>query len=307
MKMLLGVFALASGTLAAQTAGPVMHEIPLLSCSGLPCVELTSNVNVMRVVIDLASRNGYLDINAAKKRGLQLTPLKSPNGSEISDVQQTVVPGAKLGDLPLGDFPFMVLDAASDQKSGKKKDVWFPADGALAFGSFQNRRVQLDWNKHVLRISEPMDLPLPCPRDCTDLAPQRFGQYGPETLTAKGFEIEGKQVTAQIDTLFTGSMFVYPKAVETLNLENIDRSKHKEEFPFAQGGLRLTRGLSVTYTFHGDALLNDASVYFWSAKDETAPQVSFDATVGTDLLSRALFTFDFKANKLWMESLASQQ
>jgi hypothetical protein len=286
-----------------------MHEVPLIDCSGLPCVELTSSsVNVMRLAIDLASANAYLNMKTAQNRGLKLAPLKgSGGGGDISAVQQTVVPGAKLGDLPLGDFPFMVLELANDvQQGGKKKDAWFPADGALTFGSFQNRRVQIDWSRHVLRISEPMPTPVDCPRDCGDLSTRRFGQYGPPTLTAAGFEIEGKEVDAQIDTLFTGTMFVYPPAVETLELTDVNKAKHKEEFPFMQGGLRLTRGIGVNYTYHRDALLNDSPVYFWSSKEEAAPKPGFDATVGTGLLSRALFTFDFKANKIWMEPLNSQ-
>jgi hypothetical protein len=293
--------------LYAEGAEPTYHEVPLINCSGLPCVELTSKVNVMRLVIDLSSVNAYIDLKSAQKRGLTSTPLQSSGGSSIPDVQQTVVSGAKLGDLLLGDFPFMVFDMTSDKASGKKKDVSFPADGALAFGSFKNRRIQIDWNRHVLRISEPMQNPLACPRNCSDLILQRFGGYGPPTLTANGFEIDGRPVSAQIDTLFTGSMLLYPPTEQAFDLKNLDKTKHKEEFPFTQGGLRLTRAISVRYTFDRDALLDDASVFLWNGKEEMAPKVSFQATVGTDLLSRALFTFDFKANKLWMEPFAGQQ
>lgn len=285
-----------------------MHEVPLLTCSGLPCVEMTSSkVNVMRLVIDLASVHAYLNLSAAQQRNLQLTPLTSADGKPISAVQQTVVPGAKLGDVQLGDFPFMVTDIGADQSTGKKKSVIFPADGALAFGSFQHRRIQLDWAKHVLRISDPIVDPLPCPRDCQDLKSEPFGDYGPRTLVAQGFEIGGKPVRAQIDTLFGGSMLLYPKAADLIDATSLEKSKHKQEFPFAQGGLKLSEALPVDYTFNRDSILNDAPVFFWSDKENAAPDVSFGATVGTGLLSRALFTFDFAAWKIWMEPLASEQ
>lgn len=279
-----------------------MHEVPLLSCSGIPCVELTSSkVNVMRVAIDLASVNAYLNAGTAKDRGLPMTPWQSANGKPIAELQQTTVPGARIGDVPLGDFPFVVTDIGTDQTTGKKKDVWFPADGALAMGSFQNRRVQLDFNRHVLRISDPLTDALPCPRDCGELKSQPSSPHGPLTLVAHGFEIEGQPVSAQIDTMFTGTMLVYPSTLSKLDTSTWQRSKHKEEFPFAQGGVKLLRAQPVDYTFDKDPLLGDAPVYLWNEKESAAPPTTFDVTTGTTLLSRALFTFDFRAWKVWME------
>jgi hypothetical protein len=300
---------LISAFAASAQSVPVMHEVPLLTCSGLPCVELTSSsVNVMRLAIDLASVNGYIDAKVAQSRGLKAEVLKGSGGAEITAVQETVVPGAKLGDLQLGDFPFMVLDLTADPtQSNKKRNAVFPADGALAFGSFKNRIVQLDWSRHVLRISEPLPDNMPCPRDCGDLSARRIGHYGPATLTATGFQVNGRDIVAQIDTLFTGTMLIYPAAVEKLGLKELSKTKRKEEFPFFQNGAKLAEAEGVMEGFHNDTLLPGAPVYFWSAKEVAAPDVSFDATVGTALMSRGLVTFDFKANHIWVDSIASEQ
>jgi hypothetical protein len=285
-----------------------MHEVPLLTCSGLPCVELTSSkVNVMKLVIDLGSVHGYLNLSAAQQRQLPLKPLSSADGKPVAQVQETVVPGAKLGDVSLGDFPFTVIDMSSDRSTGKNRDVSFPADGALAFGSFANRRIQLDWNKHVLRISDPLADALPCPRDCRELKSETFGAYGPRTLVAEGFEIQGQPVRAQVDTMFSGTMLLYPNAENAIDSRQIQKSRHKQEFPFTQGGLKLTQGMTVDYTFDKDTLLTDAPVYFWGDKEIAAPSVSFQATIGTNLLSRARFTFDFKSWKIWMEPFSEVQ
>ncbi|MBV9265440.1 MAG: hypothetical protein JO061_04650 [Acidobacteriaceae bacterium] len=302
MTKLILLFSLAAGAAFAQTV-PVMHEIPLLTCSGLPCVELTSkSVNVMRLAIDLASVNGYLDVKTAQARGLKLESLKAAGGAEITAVQQTIVPGAKLGDLELGDFPFMVLDLSADPAEPKKKRATsFPADGALAFGSFKNRILQIDWERHLVRISEPISQEQPCPRDCGDLKFEHLGHYGPLTLTATGFQVDGKDLTCQIDTLFTGTMLIYPQAVDRLGLRELTKTRHKEEFPFFQNGVKLTEAESVNEGFHRDTLLSEAPVYFWTAKDVAPPEVSFDATIGAGLMSRALVTFDFKANHIWVE------
>lgn len=307
MKRFFLPYLLGSICVFAQ-ATPKMHEVPLLTCSGLPCVELTSqSVNVMRVVIDLASVNGYLDIKAAQARGLKLEPLKGVSGGDLTAVQQTILPGAKLGDLQLGDFPFMVLDLTADPtQSNKKRSAAFPADGALAFGSLKNRILQLDWNRKVVRISEPLADDQPCPRDCGDLKPEHLGRYGPLTLTATGFQVNGQDVRSQIDTLFTGTMLVYPPAIEKLGMRDLSKTKHKEEFPFFQNGVKLGEADGAAFAFHRDTVFPGAPLYFWAAKDVQPPDVSFDATVGTALLSRTLVTFDFKANHIWIESPASQ-
>ena len=285
---------------AAQVPAP-MHEIALLDCSGLPCVEMTAGSGTtVRLVIDTASPNAYLDTKAAQRLRLVLQPLKSGAGGDISDVQQTTIVGAKLGDLLMGDFPFMVLDTAPDpNEPDKKRTAPLPADGALTYGSFKNRRVQLDFSKHILRVSEPQTETQPCPGRCGDLIVQHFGQYGPVTLTATGFEVAGQPVSAQIDTLFTGTVLVYPPSVEKLGFKKLSKAKSKEDFPFAQNGLKLARAEGVEESFQGTALSPKGAVYFWTSKEEPAPNVQFDVTVGTGLLKSTVFTLDLKGMHIW--------
>src|SRR5579875_48633 len=77
-----------------------MVEVPLLDCSGLPCVELsTASGKTLRLLIDLGEANAYLDVKAAGMLGVELKALKGSDGGDIEQVQQTIVPGARLGDL----------------------------------------------------------------------------------------------------------------------------------------------------------------------------------------------------------------
>ena len=291
--------ALAFAT-AAQAVPPSLHEIPLLDCSGLPCVELaTASGKTLKLLIDLGSVNAYLDSKAAQNAGLPLQELKGGNAA----VQETTVAGARLGDLPLGDFPFMVLDTSPELAApGSKKSLPLPADGALAFGAFQNRLLQLDFTKRVIRVSEPENESADCPHVCGDLIRQRMGQYGPATLTATGFEVNGQPVTAQIDTLFTGTMLIYPRSVERLGLKKASKTKSKDEFPYIQSGLKLGHSDGFALSFRGTALMPDGPLYFWSAKEEAPPSVTFDATVGTALLSRGIVTFEFKGMHFWIDA-----
>jgi hypothetical protein len=155
-----------------------------------------------------------------------------------------------------------------------------------------------------MRVSEPQDSPQPCPHDCADLVIKRFGRFGPATLTASGFAINGASVDVQIDTLFPGTMLVYPTSVEKLGLKKEAKAKHKEVFPFTQGGLKLARADGMIESFNGVQFMPDAPVYFLTS-DEPPPSVQFDATVGSGLLSRAVVSFDFKSMHMWMDPAAT--
>ena len=285
-----------------QSSGPLMHAVPLLDCAGIPCFEMTTGSGkTLKLLLDLGSINAYLDSKAAERLGVAAQGLKSSDGGDIASVQQTSISGAQLGDLPLGDFPFMVLDTTPDTSGPGKKSLPLPADGALTFGSFKNRLIQIDLAKRVVKISEPESAVLPCPHGCGDLAVRRTGRFGPATLTATGFEVNAQPVVAQIDTLFTGTLLIYPDSVQRLGLKKVSKAKTKDDFPYVQGGLKLIRGSGATEGFRGAVLLQDGPVYFWGSKMDAPPPVTYDATVGTALLDRGVITLDFKGMHVWID------
>lgn len=273
----------------------------MLDCSGLPCLEMTTGAGkTLRLLIDTGEINSYLDSKVAQSLGLDLQKLNGGDSSAVNQVQQTVVPDARLGDLPMGDFPFMVLDTTPQSDKPGQKNQPLPADGALTFSAFQNRLLQLDYARRVVTISEPQEAAQPCPRDCSDLVIKRFGRFGPVTLTTRAFTVNGQPIDAQIDTLFTGTVLIYPTSVEKLGLKREAKARHKEFFPFTQGGVKLARADGATETFYDLPLLQNAPVYFLTS-DEPPPSVAFDGTVGNGLLSQGLVTFDFKGMHMWME------
>ncbi len=293
--------------LAAQAPGSLnlkLVEIPLLDCSGLPCVDLTTGSGkTLRLLIDMADVNSYLDTKEAKQMGLPLQPMKGSDGSDISEIQQTVVAGARLGDLPMGDFPFMVLDTSTPDPDHLKQQP-LPGQGALTYSAFKNRILQIDYANHVARISEPQTAAAACPRACSNLLIKHFGgDFGPITLTADGFTVNGQPVEVQLDTLFTGTMLVYPASVEKLGLKKESKSKHKEIFPYTQGGLTLVRSDGATESFR-DVLLTQNGPLYFGTSDDHFPTLHFDATAGWGLLSHAVVTFDFTGMHLWMEPAA---
>lgn len=277
-------------------------ELPLLDCSGLPCVELSTGTGkTLRMLIDTGEVNAYLDLKAAQSLGVNLQSLKDSAGGDINQVQQTIVPGAHLGDLPLGDFPFMVLDMSPQTDKPGQKTQPFPADGALTYGAFKNRLLQIDARNHIVRISEPQPDAQPCPHECSKLTIKHFGNWGPVTLTTEGFSVNGQPLDAQVDTLFTGTVLIYPASLEKLDLKKQSKSKHKEVFPYTQNGINLARADDGVIAYQNMQLLQNGPLYF-ATPDAHLPILQFDATIGMGLLSRAVATFDFKGMHFWMDS-----
>jgi len=240
----------------------------------------------------------------AASLNLPVQPMVGADGKPIQEIQQTTAPGAKLGDLPMGDFPFLVLslnDSGNDGSLTSHKTTPLPGDGALTFGSFKNRIVQLDFRDHLMRVSEPLTTPQTVPANSADLIVKHFGKYGPVTIVTPGFSVNGNQIEAQIDTLFTGTMLIYPESVKKLHLEKLSKSRKKEDFPF-WGGVKLVRADAETESFGNLELLQNGPLYFTTPEASThTPEGQFDATVGVALLFGTVTTLDFVDNKIWLE------
>jgi hypothetical protein len=283
---------------------PHTVEVPLLDCSGLPCLDMsTASGKTLRLVMDTAEPNSYLDMKVAQSLGANLQTLKTDDNADVSQVQQTIVPGAKIGDLPMGDFPFMVLDTTPDAAQPKQKNIApFPADGALGFRAFENRILKIDYAHRAVRLSEPLDFEQQCPKTCTQLVVRHFGNYGPVTLTTDGFSVNGQPIRAQLDTQFTGTMLIYPDFVKKLGLKKLAKAKHKESFPYLQGGLKLAQAEGATEGYQGVQFEQDLPLYFFDSEDDHTNPVNFDATVGSGLLKHSTAVFDFKGKHFWIES-----
>jgi hypothetical protein len=109
-------------------------------------------------------------------------------------------------------------------------------------------------------------------------------------VTTTGFSVNGKPVVAQVDTLYAGSMVVYPDAVAKLGLTDLTKTKVREHFPYTDGGVDMLKA-SAAEDFAGKPL-GDQTVYF-ATPEVHVPDSLFDATIGFKLLAGHTVTFDF--------------
>lgn len=276
---------------------PTMQSVPLRMCSGLPCVDATvEGSHQLRLLIDTGDANALLDDLAASRLNLQLQAARGADGKPVPGYSVAWLRGLNIGSKRLGDVRVIVtnLKTMTDNHAPD-------ADGFLTYPAFKDRLLRLDFAHEQLSFSEPLTTPVACSGKCGNLQYPTFGTSGPKIVLSTSFSVNGKPISAQVDTLYTGTVLIYPQAVAKLGLEKESQSSTKSFFPYTDGGVEMTRGTASTISFLDVPLARKSALYFATPKVHT-PDAMFDATVGTAILMRSIVTFDFHDNWISIET-----
>ena len=269
---------------------------PMVDCSGLPCVEATfAKGTRLKLLIDTGNSHSLLNAAKAKELGLELKPLNGPDGKPYPDYFLATIPNVKVGDAELGDLKLLVADLQPYMAKGTLPK----ADGTLAYTAFHDRMLKLDYKSRWVGVSEVLKADVPCPGSCGDVTNPTFGKKGPPIVVTTGFEVNGKPVAMQVDTMYSGTMLIFPTSVEKLELSKQQESTKTRYFPFTDGGVDMTEGIAGTESFGQTMLKKDATLYFATAKVHT-PDGMFDGTVGQELFAGHVVILDFHAQHFWM-------
>jgi hypothetical protein len=162
--------------------------------------------------------------------------------------------------------------------------------------------LQIDYPKHVLRISNVISTPVPEHKGSTtgSLRMITFGEHGPPVVVASPFMLGGKIVHAQIDTVFTGTMVVYDAALDLLGLK---KSGAPTLFKYTDGGVNLLAGHTDGIAFGKHAIAGVDTLYFVGDGKNPVhqPDNLFEATVGNALFANSVVTLDFHAMTIDVE------
>jgi Aspartyl protease len=292
--MLCMAVAVAGGApLSAQTAAT---GVPLLECSGLPCVDVTvAGGKHLKMLIDTGNVNSVLDRTMAEGIGIILQPVKGPDGKPYPGYASGTIPNIRVGDVALGDIKMLVVNL----KSSIDKGVMPAADGALAYTAFKDRVLTIDYKNHRVNVSGVLKAAAPCPQSCGTITNPTFGKQGPPIVVTTGFQLNGKPLTMQIDTLYEGTMLIYPTSVDKLGLAGQQSSAKTRMFPFTDGGVPMMESTASKESFENQLLRKNATLYFATPKVHL-PDGMFDGTVGNELFLGHVLTLDFHANRFWM-------
>jgi hypothetical protein len=271
-------------------------EMPLLDCDGTPCVEArTSDGKTWKLGIDTGNVNSVIEAKVAEAAGLKPTK-PSPQGWPAG-MFSTAVPVLKVGDATLNDVPLLAMSFSDDIGKGTMPHV----DGTLAYTAFKDRYLQLDFAARVLRISDVLTEAVDCGKICDKFSLITFGKQGPPVVVARGFEINGKSVTAQVDTMYTGSLLVYTASIEKLGLSAAAKTTATRKFLLTDGGVNMKEAPAKRESFHGLILGGVNPKVYFPTEGVHEPDGLFDATVGLELFQNMIVTLDFHGMNLILQ------
>jgi hypothetical protein len=275
----------------AQKGGSVKFatEVPLLDCDGMPCVEarMGSGPN-LKMGIDTGNVGSVLDTAYAEAAGLKSTaplPAGAPSG-----MFRTIIPSISVGDVKLTNVATLAMSLSDMISQTQMPHV----DGTLAYTAFKDRILQIDFVGRKVRISEVLTAPVDCTGACDKISLIKFGKEGPPIVVADGFEINGKKMSAQIDTMFSGTLLVYTPSIEKLQLVEAAKTTKSRDFPFTDGGVKMKEAPAEKESFRGLTLSGPAPLVYFPSPDVHEPDGLFDATVGLELFYKAELTLNFR-------------
>jgi hypothetical protein len=273
------------------TAAAVVTPVPMLDCNGLPCVMVTiGEAKPIKLVIDTGDVNSVLDKDTVNALGLTLEPIIGGDGKPVAGISKARAKAVKIGDTSLGDLTVLVSDMKADKAKGLYPDV----DGLIAYTAFKDQVLTLNFRNKTVAVS---------PGGATEtnhhmgeLTYPTFGHQGPPIVASTGFAVNGHPLTVQVDTMFLGSLLVYPTSVDKLTLAAEAKTTKQRFFSFTDDGVNMLESRAATEAFNGLILAKDAPVYFVTPGVHL-PDGLVDGTVGVALLKDSVVILDFHANR----------
>ena len=268
--------------------------VDMLDCGGFACIDLELGAGKsVKVLFDSGNVRSILDLAQAKALGLPLGPY-TRDGKVVPDRYTVEVTKATVGKTLLPPVKFVVVDLQKFVDQGQIP----PAQGLLSYTALKDRVLTLDYGQRHVTVSDWASVKAPAKGPGVITYPT-FGQDGPAIVATTGFQVDGRAIRVQVDTLYGGTLLIYPTSVEKLGLTAQARSSKTRRFPFTDGGVDMVEGKANKESFGGTDLLSEAPLYF-ATPQVHLPDGMFDGTVGMGLFIGRSVTFDFHANRFWI-------
>jgi Aspartyl protease len=281
--------ASAQSTSAAYNGVKFLTEVPLLDCKGTPCIEVrVGDTAPVKFGIDTGNVASVIDTKLMKAADLKPLHPPLPGGAPI-EMTPTQIPSLHIGSMALTEVSASAMDLTEMINQNQMPEV----AGTLAYTAFKDRIIQLDFVANKFRISDVLTSPVKCAGKCDTISLINFGNDGPPIVVADGFEINTVKATAQVDTMFTGSMLVYTASIDKLSLSGAASTTDTRLFPLTDGGVNMRVADASEEGFQGIVLAKEGAKVYFPTETVHEPDGLFDATVGLELFRDSILTLDF--------------
>lgn len=261
-------------------------DVPYTPCEGAICIQVTlSDHKPHTFLLDTSYDHSSIDESVARGLGWKLTAYSSKG---------QVVPGLFLADESK-PVAFAGIEGSAEflVESKDPKDAPTPWQGTLDYTFFKDRVLQIDYQHHVIRVSQllkPDEHPKPG-KGVLKLV--NFHDWGPPIVVGGPFTVDGKSLEAQIDTSYTGSLLLFSGAEKSLGLERLEAQAKPRNFPITDGGVDMLGAQVDSTGFAGTVLAKPAMVYLPTPKVHQPYQERFQGTVGNEFFTGSVLTLDF--------------
>ncbi len=282
--------ASAQSTSAAYNGVKFLTEVPLLDCKGTPCIEvhIGDDATPLKFVIDTGNVETIVDAKVMKAADLKPLHPPMPGGATLEMVP-TQIPTLHIGSMAMTQVSAFGMDLTEMINQNQMPEV----AGTLAYAAFKDRIIQLDFAAGKFRISDVLTKPVKCAGKCDTIQLINFGNDGPPIVVADGFTINTERVSAQVDTMYTGSMLIYTASIEKLSLSGAASTTDTRMFPLTDGGAAMRVADAQEEGFQGITLAKEGAKVYFPTEAVHEPDGLFDATVGLELFRDTILTLDF--------------
>lgn len=284
MKRFVWLAMCASLTRCIAADNP-FSDVPILSCSGLPCVHVRLEGGPpIRLLLDFSSFASYVSTSAVRNQHLGISSR------------------AQVGSVVLTDR-FFVVDPTSEESLAQIGRDQFPGvDGGLSLRAFADRLFVLDLPHQRLRVWNGNAPKSACPSGCGKLVHARQGDFvSVEIWAADSFSLNNRPVTALIDPLYPGAV------IASQSIEGLIRPEWRGKRPYIPGVAtdrkyntdRLFFIGSIFVTFAGSTICNSAAL---ARYDQLFGFIgnTYQATIGRAILSKFPIAFDLRNAQMWI-------
>lgn len=248
------------------------------------------------MMLDTGTDPSVVDLTTAKELGLKLQPLgtrASGGGTEANLIYQTRLPFVAVGPLTVKNVETIALDLSKmSERLGK------PLHGVLGHSLLNGRIVQLDYPHRMLRLYSRSPFAKAADQSNTLSRTVLPFRYDDNVLVDDVF-VNGKKVTANLDTGSDSGFKLTPAAVAYLGLEaEFDRARASTSVGF--NGMSENREGKVNNVTIGGISVAAPAVEFFG-KGTGRDKKPWAINIGNAFLKDYIVTIDYRSKLLILE------
>lgn len=278
---MIAALLLLGGIVKAQTV-----EIPFEFIHSEIVVKISINgKGPFNAMIDTGTDPSAIDITTARQIGIELSTKSHRSAGGGTDVNLTYA--CKMSKVTVGNFAAADVEAGAINLAKVSERMGVNIDAILGYSVLKKQIVQFDYPRSVVRFFER-----PPARGAVPNAVTLTFRYKDNVLI-DGILVNGKPVTANLDTGSNGSVQLSPRAIKKIGLSD-EAARGKPKISVGYNGEHETREGTIKNVTIGTISVNDVPATFFT-KGTGHDNVPWSINIGNAFMKDYVVTVDYIA------------